>query len=154
MCMWVCVCVQWMKWYIIFIIYDIVELFNMHKSFSFYLNIKFFAHKILNALSFQWFRFFGYMILLVIVTVGCLVFRYHFVFTVWVRVRQRLNAVRSRILIHILIKMHTLLLLIQQAAEWCDFDVVLLHTVLPLKFISIKNPYKCVCVCALHRYFN
>lgn len=38
----VCVCV-WMKWYIIFIIYDIVELFNMHKSFSFYLNIKFFG---------------------------------------------------------------------------------------------------------------
>lgn len=37
--------------YNIFIIYDIVELFNMHKSFSFYLNIKFFAHKILNALS-------------------------------------------------------------------------------------------------------
>lgn len=30
----------------------------MHKSFSFYLNIKFFAHKILNALSFQWFRVF------------------------------------------------------------------------------------------------
>lgn len=55
-----CVCV-WMKWCIIFITYDIVELFNMHKSFSFDLNIKFFAHKILNALSFQWFRFFGYI---------------------------------------------------------------------------------------------
>lgn len=72
--------------YIIFIIYDIVELFNMHKSFSFYLNIKFFAHKILNALSFQWFPFFGYVLRWAVACYrigrlfGWLVFRYHFVF--------------------------------------------------------------------------
>lgn len=137
----------WMKWYIIFIIYDIVELFNMHKSFSFYLNIKFFAHKILNArfVSFKW--NFGYTML-----VGC----YHVGPSGWFTVitsfsvdewmnDRAIKGVRSCASMHISAKLHTLLLLsYKQAVEWWDFDTILLLTVLPSKFISS------LWVCALH----
>lgn len=83
-CVCVFVCLDEMV-YNIYYLWHCRDIFNMHKSFSFYLNIKFFAHEILNALSFQWFRLFGYIfkcMMLPAYHVGWLVFRYHFVFRV------------------------------------------------------------------------